>query len=257
MKNFVKKHGAGLLLSFGALIFMWLVWIVSALIVKNEYVIPTFSSAMKEFFSLLKEEFFWQSFFNTLYRVLTATLISFVLGGFLAILGYLIKPVAKFLKTIIAFIRTLPTMAVILLILIWTSPNTAPIIVAILVLFPMIYAQFASALNGIDDGLINAIKVFRISKKDVFLKIYLPQVAPEVLTHLGSNLSFGIKLIVSAEVMAYTFKGLGGMLQLANVYVNTARLSALTIVTVLTGIIIELVFYFVFKNAFKWKREEA
>lgn len=257
MKNFFKAHGIDLLLSFGAIIFMWLVWIVSALIVKNEYVIPTFSSAMKEVFTLFGEKFFWQSFFNTLYRTLIAVVISFVTGGFLAVLGYVFKPVAKFLKTIIAFIRTLPTMAVILLILIWTTPNIAPIIVAILVLFPMIYTQFFTALNGIDDGLINAIKVFKISKKDIFFKIYIPQVAPDVLTHLGANFSFGIKLIVSAEVMAFTFKGLGGMLQLANVYVNTARLSALTIVTVLTGIIIEIAFYLIFKNAFKWKREEV
>jgi NitT/TauT family transport system permease protein len=188
---------------------------------------------------------------------LVATLISFVAGGFLAVIGYIIKPVAKFLNTIIAFIRTLPTMAVILLILIWTTPNVAPIIVAILVLLPMIYAQFSSALNGIDDGLINAIKVFNISKKDTFFNIYVPLVAPEVLLHFGANISFGIKLIVSAEVMAYTFSGLGGMMQLANVYVNTARLSALTIVAVLAGVVIELVLYHVFKNAFKWKRGEA
>ena len=258
MKKFIKKHWVDILLSIGAITFMWLVWVISALVIKNEYVVPKFSSTMNELFLLIKEEFFWQSFLSTLYRTAIATLISFIVGGALAVLGYVIKPVAKFFKTIIAFMRTLPTMAVILLILLWTSPNSAPIVVAVLVLLPMFYSQFLSALNQIDDGMINAIKVFRISKKDTFFKIYVPQVAPEVLTHLGANLSFGIKLIVSAEVMAYTFIGLGGMMQTAKtLYENMARLSALTIASVLTGIVIELVFFFIFKNAFKWKREEV
>ena len=147
-------------------------------------------------------------------------------------------------------------MAILVLILIYTDRTTAPIIVASLVLFPMMYAQFSTSFDMIDDGIIKATKVFNLSKKDKLFKVYLPLIAPSVLSHTGSNLSFAIKLIISAEVMAYTFTSIGGMMESANATLDISRLMALTLVAVLLGLLVELIFNIIYMCSFKWLKGE-
>ena len=175
----------------------------------------------------------------------------------LSLLTKVFKPFGAFMKPIVGVIRTLPTMAVLVLILIYTDKFTAPVIVSVLVLFPMIYAQFNTALSSVDEGVINATKVFNLTKRQKTFKVFLPMVAPPVFSHVGSNLSFAIKLVISAEVMAYSFTSIGGMMQTANVSFDIPRLAALTLVAVICGLIIEGVFNLLTKLCFKWQRSEV
>ena len=69
--------------------------------------------------------------------------------------------------------------------------------------------------------------------------MYLPVAAPYVLKESAGALSFAVKLVVSAEIMAYTYQSLGGLLQDANVYSKTAELFAVTLLVVLTGVLLE------------------
>ena len=183
--------------------------------------------------------------------------ISFFLAGVCSALGRIFKPLRSFFVPVFAIVRTLPTMAVLVLILIYTNVTIAPIIVACLVLFPMIYAQFNVAFDGVDQGLISAMKIFKLNKKQKLFKVYLPIIFPPILSHFGANLSFGIKLVISAEVMANTFTSLGGMMQNANGLGNVAELTALTLVAVLLGLLIELLLNLITLNAFKWTKKEG
>ena len=81
--------------------------------------------------------------------------------------------------------------------------------------------------------------------------------APSIISHTGSNLSFGVKLIISAEVMASTYTSIGGMMQVANSHIEVSRLAALTLVAVILGLIVELAFYLITVKAFKWQKTEV
>ncbi|MBO7187239.1 MAG: ABC transporter permease subunit [Clostridia bacterium] len=256
MKN-NKDKILKLVYSLSAFLVMWLIWIAFAFSVKNEYLMPSFSDTIKAFFDCFTRKFFYRAYLATLIRVLVAFLSSFVLALACASLAFAFKWFKEFFKPIIAVVRSLPTMAILVMILIWSTPKTAPVIVAFLVLFPMIYSQFLSALTGIDDGILKVAKIFEMSKKDRLTKIYFPLTAPYVFSHIGSNLSFAVKLVVSAEVTAYTLTGLGGMITTAgNIYFQTAYLFALTLVAVLTGIIIEYLFNFIQSKFFKWRKAD-
>jgi len=256
MKEYLKKHLTAIISGAISLVVMWLVWLIAERTVKNEYVIPSFSQTLQAVFKVLGEEFFWRALLNTLLRTLYAFLISFVLAGVTSALGRIFKPFSSFLTPIITVIRTLPTMAVLVLILIYTSVKTAPVIVASLVLFPMIYAQFNVAFGRVDDGIIKAVKIFKLTKKQRLFKVYLPLVAPTVVSHIGSNLSFGVKLVISAEVMALTFTSIGGMMQAANAVMNVPRLMALTLVAVLIGLVFELIGGVITRSLFAWDKKE-
>ena len=240
-----------------SLLAMWLVWIIAHKTIKNEYVLPSFSQTLSALWEVLGEEFFWHALLRTLLKVVYAFAISFLLAMALSLLTKVFKPFGAFMKPIVGVIRTLPTMAVLVLILIYTDKFTAPVIVSVLVLFPMIYAQFNTALSSVDEGVINATKVFNLTKRQKTFKVFLPMVAPPVFSHVGSNLSFAIKLVISAEVMAYSFTSIGGMMQSANVSFDIPRLAALTLVAVICGLIIEGVFNLLTKLCFKWQRSEV
>lgn len=257
MKRFFRKNLPSIICGAIALIIMWLVWIISVKTVKNEYVIPGVKQTFSALFDVFKEALFWRALLRTLAKTVIAVAISFVLAGIFSLPTKMSKNFGRVMRPIVAVIRTLPTMAVLVLILIYTDRTTAPVIVAMLVLFPMSYAQFNVALNGIDEGVVRTAKVFNLTKKQKVFKVYLPLVAPNVLSHLGSNLSFGIKVIVSAEVMALTYTSIGGMIQSANALMDVPRLFALTLVAVILGILVEAVFQLLLTFAFKWTRAEG
>lgn len=256
MKKQDKKQLISVVYALIGLALVVAVWGISALIIQNEYVMPSIGDTIKEIFSLFGEGNFWLAFLWTIIRTIIAFCVSFVLAGLTAGLGLLFKPLGGILKPIVSIIRVVPTMAVLLLILLWSKVSVAPVIITSLVLYPMIYTQFITAFEGVDQGVLSATKVFGLSKKDKLFKVYLPTIAPSLLSHVGPNLSFGVKLTVSAEVMAYTLTSLGGMMNTANAYLNIARLAGLTIFAIIIGLVFEGVCALIIKLAFKWTKGE-
>ena len=130
-------------------------------------------------------------------------------------------------------------MAILLMILVWSTPKKAPVIVAFLSLFPMLYTGFLSALFSIDEKYKRVCKVFCVPWHKRVFGMYLPQIAPQALRESAGALAFSVKLVVSAEVVANTFKSMGGTIQEAKIYLDMPRMFALTLLVVLTGLILE------------------
>lgn len=254
MKKFSSDKKFNIVYSLTAIALMWVVWLIAAAAVQNEYLVAPVGASVKEFFELFANAFFWRALGQTFARTVVAFLISFALALACACLAVAFKPFAAFMCPVTAFFRTLPTMAVLLLILVWLTPRTAPVAVATLVLFPMIYTQLSEGIADIDGELLEMAKVYNVPLRRRLAGIYLPHLAPLALTQTGASLSFGLKLIISAEVMSSTRTALGGMISEAQAYINLPRIAALTLVAVVLGILIELVFRVIAENAFGWKR---
>ena len=256
IKEYFSKRKFNTILSFSAIALMWIIWIIAYYSVKNDYVIPSVSATAKSFGKCLINTNFWIAFLYTLLRTAYAFIISFALSVALVALGAVCKPFNSFIKPFITVLRTLPTLAIILILLFWTTPKIAPVVVAVLVLFPMIYSQLTAAVNGIDDGIIEMAEVYKISKRERLTKIYLPLISPNILSQTGANISLGIKVMISAEVLAGTYRSLGGIMQNARFYVDMPRLAALTIIAVIIGLLIDLCFSFIEKFTFKWSKKQ-
>ncbi len=222
-----------------AVLLVLLVWVIAYASIKNDYVLPSVKDVFKSGFALFGQKSFYIAFFSTLWRVVRAFLISFLPAAGFAVLSYLFPPFSKIVTPIISGIRSFPTMALMLVLLVWSTPDKAPIILAFLALFPLLYTGMKAALDGVDDKLVQMGKVYRIPLSKKIAYMYLPVAAPYVLKESAGALSFAVKLVVSAEIMAYTYQSLGGLLQDANVYSKTAELFAVTLLVVLTGVLLE------------------
>ena len=142
---------------------MWLIWIIAYYSVKNDYVIPSVSDTTKSFGKCIISGSFWAAFLYTLLRTAFSFAISFIVSVALVALGAICKAWNAFIKPFMGVLRTLPTLAIMLILLFWTTPRVAPVVVTFLVLFPLIYSQLNAAVSGIDEGIIEMAEVYRIS----------------------------------------------------------------------------------------------
>lgn len=258
MKKFFTERKLNILISLLAIIAMWIIWIIAYYWVKNDYIIPSFQDTFVSLWrDCLAKGAFWTAFGNTFLRTLLAFIISFIIATALACLCALSKRIAAFVMPFMVFLRTLPTLAVVLLLLIWTNPRVAPVVVTVLVLFPMIHARVYTAIDGMDGGIRQMIKVYNVPKSQAIFKIYLPLIAPQTLPQIGADISLGLKIMISAEVLASTFKSLGGMMQEARLYIEMPRLAALTLIAVFFGLIVDIAFSQFSRLTYKWSRKEG
>lgn len=225
-----------------AILTLWLVWLIASLSVGNELVVPSVGETFAEIGRLFRETAFWRAFGGTLLRSLEAFLISLALGVGLGLYSALFRPARAFFAPIVSVLRTVPTMAVVLILLLWTSPAAAPIIIAALVLFPVFYAAVLSAVDGVREEYGEVASAFRVPKVRQAFCMYLPLSAPPVLAQLGATFSLGLKITVSGEVLSATAKSLGSAMQQAQGFLQTPRLLALTILAVAVGFVFEGLF---------------
>lgn len=255
MNRFLKGKKLNIIYSLLAVVLMWVVWVVSYFAVGNELLVPSFSETVKSFFGYFADGGFWLALGNSFMRTLIAFALSFVLAAALAAVSLFVKAVRAFLKPVMVFIRILPTMAAILIILKVSMGNRtlSSVAVTFLVLFPMIYSQFLAAFGEIDGGLHEMAKVYGIKKTERFFKIDLPLAAPSLLSQTGANLSLGFKIMLSAEVLAGAGNGLGYMMQQCSLSAGIAQLFALTLFAVVAGLLLEFVFSSLSKILVRWK----
>lgn len=238
---------------------MWAAWLIAYRAVGNPLIVPSFKQTAVSFFRYLANGAFWTAVGNSFARTLLAFVISFVLAAACAALAMLGGAFKAALKPLMVIVRTLPTMAVILIIFKITEGNRtlSPVIVTVLVLLPMIYSQFVAAAENIDGGIKEMATVYDVKKRDRLFKIYLPLVAPNILLQTGANVSLGLKVMVSAEVLVSTAKGLGGMMQENSASAQVANLAALTVAAVVLGLVIEIIFSQLTRLTRKWTAKEA
>ena len=215
-------------------------WIAVWAIVGNDSIFPPFSASVKAFFIYFTKGAFWGALGGTFLRVLIAFLLSFILGGGLAFVSYLYPSFASFFAPVVVIIRVLPVFAIVFILLDWTNANIVPILVAFLSLFPMLYTAFSGAFSGVDKNLVEMSNAYNVPMKKRIAKLYLPSIAPFVVKEIGAGLSFGVKLVVSAEVLIQTAKSLGSLvLQTQYLYTELAQTFALVIAVCLVGFLLE------------------
>lgn len=241
-------------LALGAI---WLAWLIAYFAVKNDTVIPSVGDTFAEMGRLLfgqERAAFWRAFGNTLLRAVEAFALSFVLGLALALLAFFVKYVRAFFAPIVSVLRTIPTLALVLILLLWTSPFAATVIIALLVLFPVFYVSILSALDEVREEHGQTVRAFRVPLVRQAISMYLPLAAPPVLKQMGADLSLGLKVTVSGEVLALTAHSLGRMMQYAaTMLIDMPQLMALTLLTVATGFFFEGIFWLLSKAVVRWR----
>ena len=239
MKKLLLKNCINALI---AVAFLLGAWVIAWAVIGNELLVPAPWKCFGVLGRLCRTKGFWTAFWDTFSRTLTAFGISFVLAAIFALLAYLVPTFAQIFSPIVTALRSIPVLAVLLILWLILGAESAPIAVAFLSLFPMLYTAVLAALSGVDEDLIVMSRVYNVPLKKRIFSLYLPAAAPYVLKESGAALAFSLKLVVSAEVVARTAKSLGGMMSDAKADVwGVPTLFALVVATFLTAVVLETV----------------
>jgi len=214
-----------------------LAWQIAYLICNNPLLVPSVQKTIDKTIGLLCSPAFYTAFGMTLLRAV----VSYLFAILIAIALFALSKTCEFLKifcdTLVKVLRSVPTIAIILFILILTNAQIAPVFVAFLVVMPIIYAGMCGFSVGIDVK--NVCYVYKISKRDYVKFVYLPKFQKDLLPIFSSSVALNLKIIVASEVLANTYQSIGGLMQENKVYFDMAGLIALALVTIIVATILE------------------
>ncbi|OCP19560.1 MULTISPECIES: ABC transporter permease subunit [unclassified Ensifer] len=156
------------------------------------------------------------------------------------------------LDPIVEFLRPLPPLAYLPLVIIWLGIGEASKIAVIaLAMLPPIILSTASGVKSASADHINAARAFGASRWQLLLQVILPSALPSVLTGMRIALGAGWSTLVAAELVAAT-RGLGFMIQSAAQFLVTDIVIAGIVVIAVVAFLFEVIARLIERRLVPW-----
>lgn len=235
-------------------IFFLTVWEGVALFVDNSLLFPDIFSILSALKGIIFGKEFLSILWNTLSRFILAIILTVIGSIILATLSYRYSIVDILLSPFTIFLRSVPTIAIIILVLIWSSTEKVPIVVGILILFPILYEGIFGALKQVDKNLLKMSKVFDISKGRVIKNIYIPSVYYNISNSIPAYLGLTFKVIIAGEVLSQENFSIGGEIFLNKIYLESSNIFAWIIVVIFLNYLLERSLKGINQRVCRWQR---
>lgn len=235
----LKKIAENVLYPLLAVGLILAIWAIVAKVKNKPLILPMPDKPITQFFELFSTREFWVSIGGSLWRTLACFSLAFVSAFIFATVGGVFKPFAHTMSPIVSILRSVPTMAVILIAMIWIDADGAPILIGFLVAFPLLYQSIYTSITTVDKSLVEMTKVYKVGIADRVRYLYLPSIAPSLFDVSRSSISLTLKVVIAAEVLAYTKKSIGFSMQSANLTFDVSLLLAWTLTAVVLSFLLE------------------
>lgn len=228
--------------------FWILVWWGLSLLINREIYLPSPFTTFKAFLSLSIESKFWLSIAMSFFRVILGFLLSCLFGILFGIVSGLRKGFYEVFNPFMVAIKSTPVMSIIIIALIWFHSNWVPVFVCFLMCFPIIWTNVVEGIRQVDKKLLDMAKVYRVNRKLVLKRIYVPSLTPYLVAGVITSLGLGWKVTVAAEVLSNPKFSIGGHLYDAKVYLESPELFAWTSVVIALSFVFEHFFKLLLKK---------
>nr|WP_044824914.1 ABC transporter permease subunit [Clostridium aceticum]AKL96384.1 ABC-type nitrate/sulfonate/bicarbonate transport system, permease component [Clostridium aceticum]KJF26961.1 ABC transporter permease [Clostridium aceticum] len=216
-----------------------LLWKILAIWVGKEIILPSPEATFSKLIMIIRAENFLQSILSTLIRSMLGFSIAFLLALILGMLAGFFKPVYYLLKPVIVINKAIPTMAVILLALIWLESEKAPILVGFLVIFPLLYYNVVEGIRSVDEKLIEMVKLYQVNKVKVIKELYIPSIKSYLIAGASTALGLNLKIVIAAEVLSQPKISMGTNFQIEKANLNTAGVFAWAIIAIVMAAVLD------------------
>lgn len=193
--------------------FLLLIWlIVSKLKLISFYIIPPPEQVLATALVLLEKGTLLKHLSTSFYRVIAGFGLSFLFAFPLAILLGMNRRFAPFLNPPLEFVRHIPPLACIPMLILWFGIGEASKLAVIIMaaFFPI----FLNTLNGIsqcDQKLLEVGDVFGLNPYEKFRRIILPACMPAIIVGMRLGLGYSWRALIGAELVAAS-AGIGYMI---------------------------------------------
>ncbi len=225
--------------SLAAAVFWLAVWQGIYIAVGKEILVPSPLSVFLKLLEFCSNEKFWISVFVSLSRVTLGFIIGTALGVLFAVLTAKSSFIRFLLNPLLHTIKATPVASFIILAVIWLEVGNVPVLTAVLVVLPGVWANVERGLLAVDPKLLEMGKAFKIGKKRMMLKIIAPSVKPYFFAAVNSAMGMAWKAGIAAEVICPYKNSIGTALHDSKIYLETTELFAWTAVVVALSVLLE------------------
>lgn len=250
VKNVKKKEYALKILSFLALLILWeglSLMVNSPLILPNPYIVTL---ALKE---LIIDENFISIVILSWGRCIFSFTLAFLISIFLVFISIKQKKLKYIIDTILAFLKSTPIMALILIFIIWSREYT-PIMAGCFVAIPILYYNFIFGIENVDYKLLEMAKIYKLDKQDILKKIYIPSIKPFLYSGMIAGIGINFKAVIAGEVLSQPSLGIGTVMQNASIYFETEVVFAWVIIIVASVFIVDSILHKLNEKSNKWRQ---
>ncbi|MFF2779365.1 ABC transporter permease [Streptomyces sp. NPDC058052] len=189
----------------------------------------------------------------SLRRIAIGTGYAALAGVPLGLLIGVVRPLAVVLEPAVTFLRTLPPLAYLSLLVIWFGIDESPKIwLLVVAALPPITAATAAAVRGVPGDLVEAARALGAGPVSVLLSVRLPAALPEILTGVRIAVGIAYTSVVAAETINGV-PGIGGMIRDAQRYNQTDLVIAGLLAIGLSGIVLDALFRGAERAAVPWR----
>ena len=232
---------------------IWLlVWQLAAMLVASDILLASPILTVATLGRNLLVLAFWLAIAGSMLRVFLGFAIAFVLGLALGALAYRQHLVAELLNPALTFIKSVPIVCFIVMLLIWFGSAWVSLAAVFLVAFPAIYFAVFEGLNQRDLKLDEMITVFQVKGIRKLLAYYWPSVLPFLQATCKTIVGMSWKSGVAAELIGLPLGSIGERIYRAKVLLNSADVFAWTIVVVAISVVAELLFLQLLERSENW-----
>lgn len=190
-------------------------------------------------------------------RVLIGASIGISLGLALGLLSGFSRTGEENIDVTVQMLRTIPFLALVPLFIVWFGIGEFPKIalIALACLAPM-YINTASGVRNLDARLIEAMRSYGLSGRRLVMQVIFPLSMPSILTGLRFSLSTAVLVLIAAEQIN-TERGLGYLINMAQIYQRVDVILVCIIIYAVLGIITDLFVRALEQGLLPWRATQA
>ena len=229
-------------------------WQLIAIIINNDIYIPRIQQVIEAIKIIFKEQNFLKVILSSFYRTMFSYILALIFSMILGVLG-VVYPFFKYLmEPINSFGKTIPTMVLVVLSLVWFDKDKTPFVVGFAIIFPILYEGIRNSLMQIDKKIIDMTKIYEVRLKDKIKKIYLPVMKFYFMSIFVSTFSLTFKVVIAGEVYGQPKFGIGSQIQLEKVNFNTSGIFAWIVIIVIISLVLEIINKLLKKKIYRWNK---
>ena len=241
-----------LLISFAVAM---LLWYIMSIIPQTSRAFPNVVVTIQGLMTMVERGVFWQDLSSSLISVAMGYAIGFVIALPVAILMAWYVPVRNILEPWIQFIRNIPPLAYVPLIVICAGVGRLPqVIVITIACFLIMCVTIYQGVINVDETLIKAARVLGATDKDIFVRVITPATLPFILTAVRLGASVALTTLIAAESTGAT-AGLGMRIRSLNNSFDAAPMLAYVIIIGIIGITLEKIIKYMERKLTGWQEK--
>lgn len=231
------------------------VWYLLSIFPKTARSFPYIPSMFESLQKMIDNGALAEDFVSSMISVAAGFALGFVTAVPVAFLMAWYIPVRGILEPWIQFVRNIPPLAYVPLVVIAAGVGRRPQIIVIWIsTFLVMTVTIYQGVRNLDTTLVKAARVLGAKDKDIFVKIIFPATTPFIITAVRLGVSVALTTLIAAESTG-AYAGLGMRIRaLANFYDTSGMLLYIIIIGII-GLILEKVIKVMEKRLTGWQEK--